>query len=80
VEPLGNELITQLTGAFWDVHAIVAPHLDPPSRDEVIETVTAHRAMARAARAKDAGAFTAAVLAHYTPVRRRIAAALDARS
>jgi DNA-binding FadR family transcriptional regulator len=75
VEPLGNELISQLTAAFWDVHAIVEPHLPAPSRGELTEAVDAHRAMVTAARAQDVEAFSAAVVAHYGPVRRRIAAA-----
>jgi DNA-binding FadR family transcriptional regulator len=75
VAPLGNELVEQLTAAFWDVHAIVARHLEEPGRGEREETVRAHRAMVAAVRAKDAAAFSAAVVAHYSPVRRRISTA-----
>ncbi|WP_260723637.1 FadR/GntR family transcriptional regulator [Dactylosporangium roseum] len=75
MQPLGNQLISQLTGAFWDVHAIVAPYLGMSSPAEDADTVAAHRAMVEAARGRDADAFAAAVVAHYAPVRRRIAAA-----
>ncbi|MEU4425737.1 FadR/GntR family transcriptional regulator [Actinoplanes sp. NPDC024001] len=72
MEPLGNDLISQLTAAFWDVYAIVAPYLGLTSREEEAETIAAHRAMVEAARNRDVPAFTAAVTAHYAPVRRRI--------
>ncbi|MEV4481373.1 FadR/GntR family transcriptional regulator [Micromonospora coxensis] len=78
MQPLGNQLICQLTGAFWDVYAIVAPHLGMANREEEAETVAAHRAMVEAARSRDVEAFAAAVAAHYAPVRRRIAAATRA--
>ncbi|GAA3167122.1 hypothetical protein GCM10010466_67260 [Planomonospora alba] len=71
MEPLGNELITQLTAAFWDVHAIVARALDA-SPESVRETVEAHHAIVTAAAARDVAAFTRAVEAHYAPVRRRL--------
>ncbi|WP_229811550.1 FadR/GntR family transcriptional regulator [Streptosporangium pseudovulgare] len=71
MEPLGNELVTQLTAAFWDVHAIVAPtmHTTPES---VQETVQAHRAIVEAAAAGDADRLSAAIAAHYVPVRRHL--------
>jgi DNA-binding GntR family transcriptional regulator len=75
MQPLDNQLISQLTGAFWDVHAIVAPYLGMSSPEEEAETIVAHRAMVQAARASDVTAFAAAVSQHYAPVRRRIAAA-----
>ncbi|MFC4059605.1 FadR/GntR family transcriptional regulator [Planomonospora corallina] len=71
MEPLGNELITQLTAAFWDVHAIVARTLEV-SPESVRETVDAHHAIVRAAAAGDVAAFTRAVEAHYAPVKRRL--------
>ncbi|GAB3828323.1 hypothetical protein GCM10027610_012990 [Dactylosporangium cerinum] len=78
MEPLENQLITQLNGAFWDVYTIVAPYLGVANREEKADTVAAHRAMVDAARERDAAAFTAAVVAHYAPVRQRIAAATRA--
>lgn len=73
MEPLGNELITQLTAAFWDVHAIVAPtmHATPES---VRETVEAHHAIVDAAASRDITRFSEAVAAHYAPIRRHLQA------
>ncbi|MEV0564174.1 FadR/GntR family transcriptional regulator [Dactylosporangium sp. NPDC050588] len=75
MEPLGNHLVSQLTTAFWDVHAIVAPYLGMSSPQEDAEALAAHRAMVEAARRRDVDAFAAAVVQHYAPVRRRITAA-----
>ncbi|MFB9185321.1 FadR/GntR family transcriptional regulator, partial [Dactylosporangium sucinum] len=75
MQQLGNQLVSQLTAAFWDVYAIVAPHLGLTNPEEEADTVAAHRAMVKAARDRDIDAFAAAVVAHYAPVRRRIAAA-----
>ena len=75
MQPLGNQLITQLNGAFWDVYAIVAPYLGIANGEAKVDTVELHRAMVEAVRRRDAAAFAAAVVAHYAPVRRRIAAA-----
>ncbi|GHH66812.1 transcriptional regulator [Streptosporangium violaceochromogenes] len=73
MEPLGNELITQLTAAFWDVHAIVAPTLHT-TPEAVRETVDAHRAIVDAAVAQDVTRFAEAVAAHYAPIRRHLLA------
>lgn len=78
VEPLGNELIGQLSMAFWDVYAIVAPHLKVISHEDEVETHTAHQRIVDAARAGDVAGFTAALADHYAPVRRRIAEAAKA--
>jgi DNA-binding FadR family transcriptional regulator len=71
MEPLGNELITQLTAAFWDVQAIVTREMDT-TPESVRETVEAHHAIVAAAAAGDVAAFARAVEAHYAPVRRRL--------
>ncbi|MGW0904377.1 FadR/GntR family transcriptional regulator [Streptomyces sp. NPDC002853] len=75
VEPLGNELVGQLSMAFWDVFAIVAPHLDGFTHADEAETVAAHQSIVDAARAGDVAAFTKALGEHYAPVRRRISEA-----
>ncbi|MFD4176185.1 FadR/GntR family transcriptional regulator [Streptomyces anulatus] len=75
VEPLGNELISQLTLAFWDVYSIVAPHLNLMSIEDEKVTVDAHRRIVEAARSGDPAAFVDAIADHYAPVRRRLAAA-----
>ncbi|MFE3450775.1 FadR/GntR family transcriptional regulator [Nonomuraea sp. NPDC059194] len=69
MEPLGNQLLVQLTAAFWDVHAIVAPSMHA-SPESVRETVDAHRAIVDAIVAQDVAAFREAIAAHYNPVRK----------
>ncbi|MFF8953305.1 FadR/GntR family transcriptional regulator [Streptomyces sp. NPDC014940] len=80
VAPVGNDLIGQLSMAFWDVYAIVAPHLDGFTHADEIATVTAHQNIVDAARAGDTTAFLKAIEEHYAPVRRRIAEARAQRS
>lgn len=75
VEPLGNDLISQLTQVLWDSYATVGPQLDMATLDDERQTLAAHRAIADAARSGDAGAFATAIGAHYAPVRGRVAAA-----
>lgn len=75
VAPLGNELIGQLSMAFWDVYTIVAPHLDGFTQADETETITAHQNIVDAARAGDITGFMKALGEHYAPVRRRIAEA-----
>lgn len=75
VEPLGNELIKQLSSAFWDVYAIVAPYLNIITATDEQDTIAAHRDMADAARSGDLARFARAVGEHYAPVRRRLAVA-----
>ncbi|MEV0193687.1 GntR family transcriptional regulator [Kitasatospora purpeofusca] len=79
LEPLANELVGQLSAACWDVHAIVAPHLNLVTGQDGADTVAAHRAMVAAVRRADPEGFADAVRAHYAPVRRRIAAARAGR-
>nr|WSW66038.1 FadR family transcriptional regulator [Streptomyces sp. NBC_00995] len=75
VTPLGNDLIGQLSMAFWDVYAIVAPHLDGFTHSDETETIAAHQAIVDAARAGDIDGFVKALGEHYAPVRRRISEA-----
>lgn len=75
VAPLGNDLIGQLSMAFWDVYTIVAPHLQGFTHADEAETVAAHQNIVDAARAGDVTAFLKALGEHYAPVRRRIAEA-----
>ncbi|MCB5909497.1 FadR/GntR family transcriptional regulator [Streptomyces pinistramenti] len=78
VEPLGNDLISQLSQAFWDSYAGVGPHLGLITIEDERHTVDVHRRLTDAARAGDAAAFAAAVADHYAPVRRRLAEARSA--
>ncbi|MFF2961902.1 FadR/GntR family transcriptional regulator [Streptomyces sp. NPDC057963] len=75
VAPLGNELIGQLSMAFWDVYAIVAPHLDGFTHADEMATITAHQNIVDTARAGDTPGFMKALGEHYAPVRRRISEA-----
>lgn len=75
VAPLGNDLIGQLSMAFWDVYTIVAPHLDGFTHSDETETIAAHQNIVDAARAGDSPGFIKALGEHYAPVRRRISEA-----
>ena len=70
--PLGNPLVSQLLGAFWDVYyqlrdALGAP--DEPSAD----VAKRHRDIYTAVLAGDRAAAVAAVHAHFEGVRNRVA-------
>jgi DNA-binding FadR family transcriptional regulator len=73
MEPLGNDLVVQLTGAFWDVHRIVAPTLTGPDSEHLV-TAQAHVAIIEAAASADPGRLQQAVADHYAPVLDRIEA------
>ncbi|MEU8476031.1 FadR/GntR family transcriptional regulator [Streptomyces hygroscopicus] len=72
IAPVGNDLIGQLSMAFWDVHTIVAPHLDGFTHADELSTISAHQSLVDAARAEDTTAFLKALEEHYAPVRRRV--------
>ncbi|WP_433385610.1 FadR/GntR family transcriptional regulator [Micromonospora sp. KLBMP9576] len=72
MEPLGNDLILQLTEAFWQVQAIVAPTLRTEPEDRVI-TAQRHRTIVDAVVAGDAGELRSAIADHYAPIRASIA-------
>lgn len=72
MEPLGNELIQQLTGAFWEVQSIVTPTLGQDHRSALSLTASLHMAIVDAAEARDTEALQAAVAAHYAPIRELI--------
>lgn len=78
VEPAGNDLIVQLTGAFWDIHSNVAPRKDPGPA-ELLRTARAHRAILEAAVVGDQHQLTTAIAAHYKPIRLRIRQMLERR-
>ncbi|MFJ2020750.1 FadR/GntR family transcriptional regulator [Streptomyces nodosus] len=75
MRPLENELVSQLSLAFWDVYAIVAPQLEGISEEAEAGTIADHRAIVRAARQGDVEGFVHALSGHYAPVRRRLAEA-----
>lgn len=69
--PLGNDLVVQLTGAFWD--RIVAPSPTGPISEHLV-TAHAHVAIVEAAASADVGQLQQAVADHYAPVLDRIEA------
>lgn len=80
MKPLNNQLISQLTGAFWEVHSIVAPMLDVRLADAQA-TAAAHGAIVDTAAKGDVPDFLRALADHYAPLRRNLAAKIrpDAR-
>ncbi|GAA2266645.1 FadR/GntR family transcriptional regulator [Nonomuraea roseoviolacea subsp. roseoviolacea] len=69
--PLGNPLVSQLLGAFWDVYHQLRDQLGTP--DETPEDVARrHRDILTAVTAGDRAAATAAVQAHFEGVRNRL--------
>ncbi|MGN0062655.1 MAG: FadR/GntR family transcriptional regulator [Nocardioides sp.] len=72
MQELGNQLLLQLTGAFWEVHAAAAPTLGHAA-GQLEETAIAHVRIAEAVRAKDVPAVREAIAAHYVPIRSTIA-------
>ncbi|MEO7236447.1 MAG: GntR family transcriptional regulator [Lapillicoccus sp.] len=78
VQPAVNDLVVQLTGAFWDIHSIVAPRRDP-GRAELRRTAQAHSAIVEAAVTGDVLQLTNAIRMHYEPIRARIRQVLERR-
>lgn len=72
MEPLGNDLIQQLTGAFWEVQSIVTPTLGRDHKPALTLTASLHMAIVDAAEARDTEALQDAVAAHYAPIRELI--------
>lgn len=73
MEPLGNDLIQQLTGAFWEVQSIVTPTLGAEHRSALTLTAALHMAIVEAVEARDPAALREAVARHYDPIRSLIA-------
>jgi DNA-binding FadR family transcriptional regulator len=76
MEPLGNDLLLQLTEAFWQVQAIVAPTLRTEPEHRVI-TAQRHQAIVDAILGGDPAVLRAAVADHYAPIRASIARAVQ---
>lgn len=71
----GNHLAGQLVGAFWDVHTAALPQLGIAPPADIHNTARAHGDMLTAARAGDVEAYRRAVVDHYLPLQRVLAAA-----
>ena len=65
-----NALAVQLTGAFWDVHAIASASL--VGETDLEATASAHTAIIDAIEAREAGTLRTAIERHYDPIRDRM--------
>jgi DNA-binding FadR family transcriptional regulator len=65
-----NALAVELTGAFWDVHAIASRSLGPMA--DLSTTAQAHTAILDAIEAADPDLFRSAIREHYAPIRARM--------
>lgn len=72
---MGNRLAEQLVGAFWDVHTAVLPQLGLALPADLRQTAHAHGSMLDAALSGDVDAYRRAVIEHYQPLQRALAAA-----
>jgi DNA-binding FadR family transcriptional regulator len=76
-ESVGNDLVLQLIGLFWDVYRQVESALDPP--EERAEEIGAnHRDIVAALRTGDPDAARAAMRRHFTDVKSRVGRAQPA--
>jgi DNA-binding FadR family transcriptional regulator len=66
----GNALAVQLTGAFWDVHAIALGAL--PGTTDLAQTADAHVAVLDAIGEGDSALLRKAIVRHYAPIRERM--------
>ncbi|WP_404429999.1 GntR family transcriptional regulator [Microbacterium lacus] len=71
---MGNNLAQQLVGAFWDVHTAVLPQLGLALPADMRQTAKAHGDMLEAALQGDVDAYRLAVVEHYQPLQRVLAA------
>jgi DNA-binding FadR family transcriptional regulator len=70
--PLGNPLVSQLLGAFWDVYHQLRGHLGAPDESPG-QVARRHRDIYVAVLSADKPAAVAAVYAHFDGVRNRLA-------
>lgn len=73
---IGNNLVSQLTEAFWQVQARVAPTLKVEPADW-LRTAEAHEAIVDAIAARDLERLQHAFATHYDPIRETIAALFE---
>ncbi|WP_030907352.1 FadR/GntR family transcriptional regulator [Streptomyces sp. NRRL F-5126] len=70
-EPLHNPLVSQLLGAFWDVHHELQRELGPVG-DPAGSVAERHRVIYEAVRAGDAAAAVRAMTVHFDGIRGRL--------
>ncbi|MFC6703867.1 FadR/GntR family transcriptional regulator [Flexivirga alba] len=71
LQPIGNDLVVQLTGAFWEVQSRVGTTLDVSDRSWQ-RTAHAHVEIVDAAAAHDLERLQTAIEEHYAPVKEQI--------
>lgn len=74
---LNSHLMTQLVGAFWDVHTLLRPKLGVPQEADSLLVAQAHADMLHAAEAGDVDAYRSAVERHYVPIRETLESRVD---
>ncbi len=75
ISKVGNPLMTQLVGAFWDIHTGVLPELGLHLPRNLVPTARAHGDMLFAAESGDVDAWRQSVVAHYEPLMTALEAA-----
>lgn len=74
LDRVGNSLAGELISSLWEVHTIVTPQLGIAPPSDITDTAAAHGEMLRSAEAGDLDGYREAVVAHYKPLRRVLAA------
>ena len=70
-EPLGNAMVLELLGMFWDVYHQLEDELGAPATDQA-EVAASHRRILRALRARDPDRAAEVIDLHFADVRARI--------
>jgi DNA-binding FadR family transcriptional regulator len=74
--PLGNPLVDQLLGAFWDIHHELAHELGPVN-EPATSVAGRHREIYQSVLRRDAPGAIAAMSRHFDGIRQRLAALPD---
>lgn len=76
---VGNALYGELVAAFWDIQMTVAPRIGVARTRDLTDTASAHALLLQTALAGDLDGYREAVVAHYDPILRVLAASDSAR-
>lgn len=71
---VSNNLIRELSDAFWQVHMDVLPLMKLQMPADIEITIEAHAAIVQALQAGDAQRYRQVIIEHYAPLQRAIAA------
>lgn len=72
LNPIGNQLASQLVAAFWDIHTAVLPRLELALPADLRQTAKAHGDILIAAQGGDPAGYRLAVIEHYEPLLRML--------